>query len=492
MALQINPSCIMARLNPYPKVARYFSSPFVRLGISGKLLLSYLSLLLLLFWISTYALVHLNNFNQINSRALRSNVPVLKAAEKLIDLVIYQEQFARRYVILRDPDIFELFRDKQTEIHDLITAIKRIQVENGRLIERFENLHDEYSTLLTDDLPRHAETGDPISAEMSLRIKKKQEEMVETVKALALEARANLERNIERSSEKGLTVFKTSVVLFAFGLIVSVGLTLIITKNISASLKKLKKGTELISQGRYDVIPELRNNDELGDLSAAFFQMAQRLKELEELNLHKSPLTGLIGGVGIEQALTQKIQARERIAFCLIDIDNFKSYNDHYGYARGNDIIKATAGIIRDTLADHGAAEDFLGHIGGDDFVVITTPDRYEILCRSITRRFDDSIPAYYSEDDCERGFIRTEDRQGNVVNHPLASLSIAVVTNTRRAVRDHIEYGKIAAELKEYLKMLPGSNYMADRRKTDMGNADRKNEVFPGEGSEAQFEIRN
>jgi diguanylate cyclase (GGDEF)-like protein len=168
-----------------------------------------------------------------------------------------------------------------------------------------------------------------------------------------------------------------------------------------------------------------------------------------------------------------------QIAFCLADIDNFKSYNDHYGYAKGNDIIKATAGIIRDAVSDHGTAEDFLGHIGGDDFVIITTPQRYETLCKFIVRRFDEAVPAYYSEQDRKRGYIRTEDRQGRVVDHPLASLSIAIVTNSHRNIKDHIEYGKVAAELKEYVKTLQGSNYMADRRKTTTAGNGRKNGVF-------------
>jgi diguanylate cyclase (GGDEF)-like protein len=482
----------MTQLNFYQPILRYFSGASLRLGISEKLLLSYLSLLILLFIVSAYALVNLNKLNNMNSSSLSSNVPVLKATENLIDLVIYQEQFARRYVILRDESILNLFRDKETEIHDLIAHIKGVHPEKSTLINRFETLHEEYSALLINDLPCTAETGNEADAQISLRIKTDQEEMIKTVKAIALEARLNLENNIQRSSEKGLMVFKTSAVLFTFGLIVSVGLTLLITKNISASLKKLKKGTELIAQGNYDDIPEITSKDELGDFSTAFFQMAQRLKELEELNLHKSPLTGLIGGVAIERELTQKIQAQKQIAFCLIDIDNFKAYNDHYGYAKGNEIITATANIIRDTLTEYGVAGDFLGHIGGDDFIVITSPERYEIICKSIIRRFDESIPAHYSEDDRKHGFIRAEDRQGKIVNHPLATLSIAVVTNCHRNIEDHIAYGKIAAELKEYVKTLKGSNYMVDRRKTNKRNTGRKNAETQKQSNLQPVEMRH
>jgi hypothetical protein len=165
---------------------------------------------MLLFWVSIYALVHLNTFNRINSRTLSSHVPVLKATEKLIDLVIYQEQFARRYLILRDDDIFELFRDKQSEIHAVIKTIQAIQSADRELIGRFKKLLDEYAVLLTNDLPRSAEIGKAARDDVPLRIEKKQEEMVKNLKSIAFEARSHLEKNIELSSEKGLTVFRTA------------------------------------------------------------------------------------------------------------------------------------------------------------------------------------------------------------------------------------------------------------------------------------------
>ena len=117
----------------------------------------------------------------------------------------------------------------------------------------------------------------------------------------------------------------------------------------------------MISEGKFDYRPNIRNKDELGDLARSFVTMAQRLKRLEEMYLDTSPLTRLPGGIAIENILNKRIAAKASIAFCLMDIDNFKAYNDHYGYAKGNDIIQATATIISEAVARYGHDNDFIG-----------------------------------------------------------------------------------------------------------------------------------
>ena len=120
----------------------------------------------------------------------------------------------------------------------------------------------------------------------------------------------------------------------------------LVARNIIGAIKKLHLATEMISQGNFDYRPEINNKDELGDLADAFVSMAERLKNLEEMYLDSSPLTRLPGGIAIENMLKKRIDAKKLFAFCLMDIDNFKSYNDHYGYAKGNDMIQETASIV--------------------------------------------------------------------------------------------------------------------------------------------------
>ena len=133
--------------------------------------------------------------------------------------------------------------------------------------------------------------------------------------------------------------------------------------------------------------------------------------------------------------------------------------------------------IINEAVAKYGNEDDFIGHIGGDDYVLITTPDIYPRICQAVIDRFDQTIPGFYDEQDRERGHIVGENRQGQEVKFPLATLSIAVVTNVKRKFKNHIQYGEVAAEMKEHAKTVAGSTFMVDQRgdDTSKGKKNRK-----------------
>jgi len=120
------------------------------------------------------------------------------------------------------------------------------------------------------------------------------------------------------------------------------------------------------------------------------------------------------------------------LVFCMLDLDNFKSYNDRYGYAKGNEVIKATAVIIETAVAEHGGKDDFAGHIGGDDFAVITTAEKYEQICNTIITGFDENIVFFYNTIDRTRGSIVSKNRRGEEMLFPLMTISIGVVTNEK------------------------------------------------------------
>lgn len=182
-----------------------------------------------------------------------------------------------------------------------------------------------------------------------------------------------------------------------------------------------------------------------------------------------SSLTGLPGGLLIEAAVKQLVEIRGRKwAVLYLDIDRFKEYNDVYGFLQGNELIKATARIIQAAVSDIAGTEPFemVGHIGGDDFVVLTSAEVAEALCTEIIRRFDQEVPAFYADLDRQRGYIVTIDRQGHVIKAPMATLSIGVVTNRYREIDNHWLVGELAAEVKKKAKALPGSSYYVDQRK--------------------------
>jgi len=189
------------------------------------------------------------------------------------------------------------------------------------------------------------------------------------------------------------------------------------------------------------------------------------LKRIDR-NRAANPLTGLSGNIEIQAEITSRIEKNSQFAVIYIDLDNFKAFNDVYGFARGDIAIKMTADIMRDASMDEGTSCDFLGHIGGDDFILITDPQHSDGICSEIITNFDERIITLYNSEDIEAGFIRTLSRRGEQRDYPIMTVSLAVVTNEERQLHTHLEVSEIAAELKKKLKVLQGSNYQKDMRR--------------------------
>lgn len=196
-------------------------------------------------------------------------------------------------------------------------------------------------------------------------------------------------------------------------------------------------------------------------------EMMLKIKDSQQRYLDASPLTRLPGNMAIEQVLQGKMEHGEKFALCYIDLDDFKAYNDRYGYAKGSDLIKMTGEVLYRAKDEYAETQDFVGHIGGDDFVLITSPEIVEQVCKAIISEFDSLISDYYHADDLEKGFIEGTDRYGVKRRFPIMSISIAVVSDVKRSFTSPIEIAKVATEIKDYVKSLPGSNYLIDRRVT-------------------------
>lgn len=187
-----------------------------------------------------------------------------------------------------------------------------------------------------------------------------------------------------------------------------------------------------------------------------------------EIDLEANPLTRLPGNISILNDLNQRLASQNPFAVCYVDLDKFKAYNDTYGFEHGDNVIKETARILLRTVKEQGNPDDFVGHIGGDDFVVVTTIPAIDTLCPKIIKDFDKTIQGFYNETDWKNGYIIGHDRQGAERKFPLLSISIGVVTNELRKI-DHVaQIGEIGAELKAYAKSLKKSNYVVDKRKIE------------------------
>jgi len=148
-----------------------------------------------------------------------------------------------------------------------------------------------------------------------------------------------------------------------------------------------------------------------------------------------------------------------------LDLDNFKAYNDSYGYHKGDQVINYTAQILKN-CAKEIITETFVGHIGGDDFVIITGAKADEYLAEIIIEEFDRGILRFFKNEDLLKGYMVCLDRQHQIVNTPLTSISIAVVSNQNQELKNHLEISDRAAEIKKKVKELSGSNFIKDRRK--------------------------
>ena len=444
-----------------------FLTRFRRLSISTKIILGYLPIFLVMILITIVALSSLNEANRTSKNIIEHDIVLLETANNMLNSLLAQESYGRRYLILDSQEILELFWQRSNEFDMLVSRIQALKKSKNIPLKQLSILHNEFNNLYKDRLKNIVNKSSILTKEYDAKIRSKLDELIALIQMMILNIKQNQNQLIIKNSDAGLKAFRITVILSTLGIILGIGAAALTTGNIARSIQQLKLATNEISKGRFNHIPDVTAQDELGELANAFIKMAHLLASLEEANLNASPLTRLPGGIAIDNVLKNRLAASKSVTFCLLDIDNFKSFNDHYGYAAGNEVIKTTAKIIEKTIAEYGTNDDFVGHIGGDDFTILTTIERYNKLCTNIIEEFDKKIVDFYNTKDRANGYILGKTRQGKEIKFPIMSVSIAVVvSNKEKGQISHIEIGEIAAELKEQAKKIPGSVFMVNRRK--------------------------
>ncbi len=183
-------------------------------------------------------------------------------------------------------------------------------------------------------------------------------------------------------------------------------------------------------------------------------------------NRRVSPLTGLPGNVQIQAEIKKRLLKKESFAIFYFDLDNFKAYNDVYGFVKGDEIIKFTAKTISKIIHNINCENTFIGHIGGDDFIAIVSNADYEKICQDIILEFDTNITKYFTETDINRGYIEVANRKGIIEDFPLITISIGVVEVDKDRFKNTLEIGEIGAGVKHLAKTTLGSTYVINRRK--------------------------
>ncbi len=197
-----------------------------------------------------------------------------------------------------------------------------------------------------------------------------------------------------------------------------------------------------------------------------FYYTIKNIVGLLTKNRTVSPLTGLPGNVQIQTEMKKRLLNKDTFAILYFDLDNFKAYNDVYGFANGDEIIKFTARTISKHVHQIEGGDNFIGHVGGDDFVSIVGPTDYDILCQGIINEFDKYAVDYYNEVDVERGYVEVANRRGIIEQFPLTTISIAVLEVDSKIYKTTLEIGEVAGQIKHKAKEVLGSTYVINKRK--------------------------
>jgi len=191
----------------------------------------------------------------------------------------------------------------------------------------------------------------------------------------------------------------------------------------------------------------------------------KNLNRLLNINRRISALTGLPGNVQIHAELKKRISNKGEFSVLYLDLDNFKAYNDVYGFLKGDEIIEFTAQTILKCIHEEFIDGSFVGHIGGDDFIAIVPSIEVDKVCQSIIATFDKEVKKFFTDDDIDRGYIEVANRKGIIEQFALTSISIGVVLGERGRFSNILEIGEVGAQVKHLAKSIPGSSYAIDRR---------------------------
>ncbi|MEN6373351.1 MAG: HAMP domain-containing protein [Smithella sp.] len=449
----------------------------MRWTISRKLLFGYMFMALLTLLVGAHAVFHLQRLNQAAYDITNRHFIVVETAKNMLDALLAQESAEKKYFIFKDSSLEQIFWQRANDFKTGMEKIKKLNDEKSKNINlnRLVLLHDRYCSSFSREVALLKEGR--LTEAMALSdssSRKTVEEMLSQLKYIqmgtdkAISDKMNL---IARQSSDATTMTLT---LSSLSLILGIILALVITRNISKPLRQLQQATSLIAEGKLDHEISVRRNDEIGALAQDFIYMTQRLRVLEEMNLDASPLTGLPGNIAIENRIRDMLAKSRLFSLCQIDLDNFKPFADKYGYAWGSEVIKEVGDILKEYVENRPHDEIFIGHIGGDDFVVIAGPEQTKGICQKLVADFEKRIARFYDVQDVQRGYIKGKDRQGVVQQFPLITVSAAIVTNDGSRFKNPLDMAMTTAKLKEYAKTLSGSNYVTQE------DWEKHNELYP------------
>ncbi|MRR57521.1 MAG: sensor domain-containing diguanylate cyclase [Deltaproteobacteria bacterium] len=427
-----------------------------KITLVQKLILSYAVIAFFSMAAAAFSTFGLQSLNGIVRDIARNDFAFIKSTETLWDSIQTQERSAAKFSVLKSPEFKEIFDRRQQEFLSTVEGLKN--TGSGPLLVALSNNYREFAAKAEELF-----TGRSTDIQPLKRAAARVETSIET---LYVSRQIVLNTKLENADRERESTVKWTLILSSLGFLFALCVMVLFAFTISSSIKKLKRATHCIAEGDFDCDPLIPAGDEIGDLAQDFRKMASRLKALEQMSLDASPLTRLPGNIAIERVLTKKLHSGETFAVCYADLDNFKAYSDRYGYIRGSDMIKMTGEVIYDAVQQHADESAFVGHIGGDDFVMIVSSADAEKVCKAVIEKFTVRVPEFYTKEDLAKGCIEGEDRYGVNRVFPIMTISIAIVMCQQGEYDSAVKIARTAAEIKDYAKGAAGSNYFVDRRK--------------------------
>lgn len=427
-----------------------------------KVAAGYLLLVLFCLVAIGYALTGLHRQTKQSQELVDIEFKASTLLRSLRQNLLTQERLFRQALVLRDEELGLLFLARSEEFGEQWQQLGDIP---GNV---FADLHQAVEHYRAAQAPcrellqraRWDETGS-----CSEELGRARDNLLGTLDRNIADSEGAIDRQLAELTAQSRRAYRITALLALLGIGLSAPVVATVVIGIHRSVRELLEATRQIAEGRFDPSIPLDRRDEFGQLAREFAHMGEKLRELKESSLDANPLTRLPGNLALERELTARIESGEPFSQLYFDLDHFKVYNDRYGYQAGSEIIARVGVLIRETLESLGGTDDLLGHVGGDDYVVLTVPERAEAIAQQVIRDFDHMIPSCYSAEDVAAGAFTGVDRYGVERVFPLLTISIAIIDSQNLETSSAAAIGRESARMKEHLKSLPGSNYLRNRR---------------------------
>ena len=431
-------------------------SRFSGFSLIQKISVGYAAMALFTTAALAFSSFNLYALNKTARGIANKDLPIISSLIKLRTSLLAQESYAGKYAILKDPTFIDLFHQREKESLTNLAILENLEPASDTA--RLKRLYADYRSASSSLLAGQTERTDRFRS-ASLRL-------LNAVDGFYVERQDLLQAELQGANYQQESTIRWTIIISCTGFLIAIGVAPFVTYRTFRAIRKLQRATHRIAEGNFDYDPQIPQGDEIGELARDFTRMAERLKVLEQNSLDASPLTRLPGNIAIERVLDQRLKSGASFAFCYADLDNFKPFSDHYGYAKGSELLRVTGDLILATVKAQGDAGSFVGHVGGDDFVMVLSTDKAAAVCEAVINSFDAEVCKHFSPEDLARGGIEGCDRYGVHRFFPITTISIAVIICGGDEFASAVDIARACAEVKDTAKETPGSSYLISRQK--------------------------